>query len=157
MIDRRRATAWFVFLGLPLFAVFVLFIVRASEKPRVLLILDVPADVTVRIADRDLRPCKDEFQPHAGCNATPTPGFARRYQWTVARGHVARFVARRGNEEATTSMRAPLEGPTPHLRVDEEPLRLRAVGGTRIDDHGVITFVDDAGRVIGTAGPSEPD
>lgn len=156
MFDRRRLQAWFVVVGVPLLAALGWLIGR-SDPPggRGLLIVDVPADVTVTIEGRDLRPCKDEYRPHGGCSPTPTPGFSRRYAWSVLRSRPVEVIASRGTSRATTAITAPLEGPTPHLLLSDD-FSWRVVGGTRMDGDDAV-FVDANGTVIGPAGPSEPD
>jgi hypothetical protein len=155
-MQRRRLQVWFVVLGVPLL-VAIGWLLRQSDPPggRGLLILDVPADITVTVEGRALRPCKDEYRPHGGCTATPTPGFSRRYAWSVLRARPVEVTASRGTATTSTTVTAPAEGPTPHLVLGES-FSWRVVGGTRMDGDDAV-FVDDAGRVIGPAGPSEPD
>jgi hypothetical protein len=155
MIGRRRL-AWLILVAVPLLGLLAWLLVPAGAPgERGLLIVDVPADVTVTIEGRTLRPCTDEYRPHGGCSATPTPGFSRRYARAVRRTHPVEVVASRGTARTTTTITAPLEGSTPHLLLAED-FSWRAVGGTRIDgDHAV--FVDNSGQVVGPAGPSEPD
>jgi hypothetical protein len=156
MIDRRRGMAWFVFLGVPIFALMGWLISRLSNAPHGLLILDVPADVAVSVEGRALRPCKDEYRPHDGCTATATPGFSRRYAWSLLRERPVEVVASRGPHRTNTTITAPAEGPTPHLIFDDTAFSWRVVGGTRMEGKNAV-FVDDQGRVVGPAGPSEPD
>lgn len=156
-MHRGRVTAVVLIVAVPLLAGIAWLLSRAEPDGRGLLIIDVPADVAVSVGGRALRPCTDEFHPHGGCSDKPTPGFARRYRWSVIRGSTVDVVASRGTETTTTSVTAPPTGPTPHLRVDESPLAFHTVGGTTVDEKGTAHFVDNAGRVIGTAGPSEPD
>ena len=155
MLGRRRL-AFLILVAVPLLGLLAWLLVPAGHPgERGLLIVDVPADVAVTIEGRALRPCRDEYRPHGGCSATPTPGFSRRYAWMVRRTQPVEVVASRGTARTTTTITAPLEGPTPHLLLAED-FSWRVVGGTRIDgDHAV--FVDNSGQVVGPAGPSEPD
>lgn len=156
MISRRRLQVWFVVVGVAILGA-LWWLMARTDPPggRGLLILDVPADVTVTVETRALRPCHDEYRPHRGCSATPTPGFSRRYAWSVLRARPVEVTATRGTTTTSTTVTAPVEGPTPHL-VLAETFSWRVVGGTRMDGDDAV-FVDDSGRVVGPAGPSEPD
>jgi hypothetical protein len=156
VIDRHRGLAWFVFVGLPSLALVGWSMTRAANPARGLLILDVPADVAVTVEGRPLQPCKSEYRPHKGCHATPTPGLSRRYAWPLVRERAVEVVAARGPHRTTTTVTAPAEGPTPHLGFDDDTFSWRVVGGTRMEGNDAV-FVDDQGRVVGPAGPSEPD
>jgi len=140
---------WMVVLVMPLLAGLSWLLQRGERHGRGLLILDVPADVAVRVGGRDLRPCADEFEPAVSCS--PVSAAARRYRWAVVRGQPIEVEGARAQAVAKHVVAVPVQGPTPRLILEVEPFSWKVSGGTRMDGK-VAVFVDDAGAVTGPVG-----
>jgi hypothetical protein len=157
MMSRKVMTAWFAVVGIPLIAGMGWIISRSESHGRSMIILDVPSDIDVVIDDRPLLRCTHEYRAPESCKKVSQPGWSRRYAWSVIRGQTVVVSASRGTKRvAPRTVPISIDGPTPHLRLDDATFEWVDVGGVRIDN-GVATFVDHDGRAIGIAGPSEPD
>jgi len=153
---RKKATLAFVFVGLPVLAGIAWLMASTEPHGRGYLMLDVPADVDVSIGGHALRRCADEFEPPASCKDEPTPGWSRRFVWSVPRGQAIDVIAVRGARRAASSPMVSAEGPTPHLRFDDETFAWVDLGGV-IMKGKTAYFVDKAGVEMGLVGHSEPD
>lgn len=153
--DRQVRMGYFAFIALPLLAVFVWALTRGEPPGRGLVIIDVPADVTVVIDERPLKPCAHEYQAPKSCKVEPRPGFSRRYGYEAYRDTDLHIEAKRGVAVVATDVH--VDAPAPHLRFDGEAMAWINLGGVRVIDGKNAVFVDTAGNDVGPVGPSEPD
>jgi hypothetical protein len=114
-------------------------------------------DVDVVIDDRPVLRCTHEYQAPASCKKVAQPGWSRRYAWSVLRGQAVVVSASRGTQRvAPRTVPIGIDGPTPHLRLDDASFQWVDIGGVTLDND-VAVFVDHDGGVVGPVGPSEPD
>ena len=153
---RQVRLGYFGFIMVPLLAVFVWWLSGQETPGRGLVVLDVPADVTVVIDERPLKPCAHEYKAPKSCRPEPRPGFSRRYAYEAYRDTDLHIEAKRGAAVVAIDVHVDATAPAPHLRFDGQMMGWIDLGGVRVTNN-VAEFVDKEGQVVGPVGPSEPD